>query len=94
MQYQLVLDFFNLEDIGTVLVNSARNIGDVEKTTGLKEANKYSALNNCLNNPQYEMPEGFVFANCNVKKKGKVVYLPIYMIMFLENGDEQELILP
>ncbi len=40
MQYQLVLDFFNLEDIGTVLVNSARNIGDVEKTTGLKEANK------------------------------------------------------
>ena len=54
----------------------------------------HSALNNCLNNPQYEMSEGIVFANCNVEKKGKVVYLPIYMIMILENGDEQEMILP
>ncbi len=53
----------------------------------------HSALNNCLNNPEYEMPEGIVFANCNVEKKGKVTYLPIYMIMFLESGDEQELIL-
>ena len=53
----------------------------------------HSALNNCLNNPEYEMNEGFVFANCNVEQKGKVTYLPIYMIMFLKNGDEQELIL-
>ena len=58
-----------------------------------KDYTVHSALNNCLNNPEYEIPEGFVFANCNVEKKGKVTYLPIYMIMFLDNGDEQELIL-
>ena len=58
-----------------------------------KDYTIHSALNNCLNNPEYEMPEGIVFANCNVEKKGKVTYLPIYMIMFLESGDEQELIL-
>ncbi|MCR5452986.1 MAG: flavodoxin family protein [Lachnospiraceae bacterium] len=40
MQYQLVLDFFHLEDIGMVLVHSAKNIGDVEKTMGLKEAER------------------------------------------------------
>ncbi len=57
-----------------------------------KDYTIHSALNNCLNNPEYEMPEGIVFANCNVGKKGKVTYLPIYMIMFLESGEEQELI--
>ncbi len=37
-QYQLVLNYFHLEDLGRVLVRKAANIGDVKKTTGLKEA--------------------------------------------------------
>ncbi len=38
IQYQLVLNYFHLEDIGRVLVRKAGNTGDVKKTTGLKEA--------------------------------------------------------
>lgn len=38
IQYQLVLDFFHLEDIGRVYVRGAKNIGDVKNTGGLKEA--------------------------------------------------------
>ncbi len=38
IQYQLVLNYFHLEDMGRVLVRKAGNIGDVEKTSGLKEA--------------------------------------------------------
>ena len=49
----------------------------------------HSAMNNCLSNPEYQMQEGIVFANCNVSKKDKVVYLPIYMIMFLQKDTEQ-----
>ena len=37
-QYQLVLNFFGLDDAGTVLVRGAKDKGDVLKGTGLKEA--------------------------------------------------------
>lgn len=47
-----------------------------------KDYTKHSALNNCLNNPEYGMTEGIVLANCNVTIRGKVTYLPVYMCMF------------
>ena len=34
------------------------------------------------------MKEGFVLADCNIHAKGKVTYLPIYMIMFIKNDSE------
>ena len=58
-----------------------------------KDYTVHSALNNCLNNPEYEMTEGIVFANCNIKKDGKVTYFPVYMVMFLDNEYDGELIL-
>jgi multimeric flavodoxin WrbA len=38
MQYQMVLDFFRLENIGTVLMRRVKDIGDIEGTSALKEA--------------------------------------------------------
>ena len=38
MQYNLALNFFGLEDAGTVLVRGAREKGDVKNTDGLKNA--------------------------------------------------------
>ena len=38
MQYQMVLDFFKLESIGTVLVRGVKDIGDIEGYTALEEA--------------------------------------------------------
>ena len=54
-----------------------------------KDYTIHSAMNNCLANPEYQMQEGIVFANCNVSKIDKIVYLPIYMIMFLQKDAEQ-----
>lgn len=54
-----------------------------------KDYTIHSAMNNCLANPEYQMQEGIVFANCNVSQKDKVIYLPIYMIMFLQKNTEQ-----
>ena len=51
-----------------------------------KDYTIHSAMNNCLANQEYQMEEGFVFANCNASKKGKITYLPIYMTMFLEKN--------
>ena len=44
MQYQMVLDFFKLESIGTVLVRGVKDIGDIENNSALKEANELGAL--------------------------------------------------
>lgn len=38
VQYQLVLDYFHLEDLGSVLVREVKNQGDIAGNAGLKEA--------------------------------------------------------
>ena len=38
MQYQMVLDFFKLESIRTVLVRGVNDIGDIDGNSALKEA--------------------------------------------------------
>ena len=38
VQYQLVLNFFHLEDAGMVLVRGAKDKGDVKQSDGLRKA--------------------------------------------------------
>lgn len=38
LQYQLVLDFFHLENIGMVLVRGVKDKGDIKGNEALKEA--------------------------------------------------------
>lgn len=44
LQYQMVLNYFHLEDAGMVLVRGAKEKGDVKETEGLKEAYKLGKL--------------------------------------------------
>lgn len=55
-----------------------------------KGYSRHAALNNVLTNPDYEIPEGFVFCNENVDRQGKITYFPIYMLMFLERENLPE----
>ena len=50
-----------------------------------KDYKRHSALENILSDENYDIPEAIVFSNANVEVVGKRVYMPIYMIMFLEN---------
>ena len=38
LQYQLILNFFHLEDAGMILVRGVKDKGDIKKTEALKEA--------------------------------------------------------
>ena len=38
MQYQLILDFFKLEDAGSILVKGVKDIGDIKGNKALEEA--------------------------------------------------------
>ena len=50
-----------------------------------KDYKRHSALENILSDENYDIPEAIVLSNANVEVAGKRVYMPIYMIMFLEN---------
>ena len=52
-----------------------------------KEYKRHSALSNVLGDPNYAIREAYVFSEGNVEVNGKLVYLPIYMIMFLKNTE-------
>lgn len=69
------LDFV-IEHTGKVL--------PIEVKSG-KDYVKHSALGNVMNTAEYGIDEAYVFSNENVKIKGKVTYLPIYMVMFLKD---------
>ncbi|MCM1234234.1 MAG: hypothetical protein NC489_29370 [Ruminococcus flavefaciens] len=38
LQYQLILNFFHLEDAGMILVRGVKDIGDIQGTKALEEA--------------------------------------------------------
>lgn len=45
----------------------------------------HSAIDKVVKNQEYEIPEGFVFADCNVKEDGPIKYFPIYMCAFIRD---------
>ncbi len=49
-----------------------------------KDYERHNALSNVLASPEYDIPEALVLCNGNVKVDGKVAYVPVYMLMFLE----------
>ena len=51
-----------------------------------KDYKRHSALNNILQNQDYQIDEALIFSEGNVEINGKRVYLPIYMIIFLEEA--------
>jgi len=51
-----------------------------------KDYTKHSALDNVIANKDYNVKKAFVLSNSNVSTDGKIIYLPIYMIMFINNN--------
>ncbi len=47
----------------------------------------HSALNNFVTNEDYHIQKAYVLSNKrNISNKGKIYYIPIYFVMFLQNG--------
>ena len=54
-----------------------------------KDYERHKALTNVVSSTTYQISKAYVLCNDNVKKVGKITYLPIYMLMFIKN--EQKL---
>ena len=52
-----------------------------------KDYDTHRALSNIMNCDEYELPEAIVFNNDNLRINGKIIYAPIYMVMFLEKNN-------
>lgn len=52
-----------------------------------KDYDTHRALSNIMDCDEYELPEAVVFNNDNLRINGKIIYAPIYMVMFLEKNN-------
>ncbi|MGN1084522.1 MAG: AAA family ATPase, partial [Lachnospiraceae bacterium] len=71
------------------LVERGGEVLPIEIKSGKNYA-KHAALSNVLDNENYALKEAYVFYNGNVKAVDKVVYYPVYMLMFVEKETEPE----
>lgn len=79
------LFYFNSKKQGEVdfLIEQAGEVIPIEIKSGKSYA-RHSALNNLLANPDYNINKAYVFYNENTRKTDKIIYYPIYMLMFLQ----------
>ena len=81
------LYYFNSRKQGELdfLVELGGNILPIEIKSG-KDYMKHAALSTVMANENYAIPCAYVFQNDNVSTNGKIVYFPIYMLMFVEHN--------
>ena len=48
----------------------------------------HRALSNIMDCGEYDLPEAVVFSNENLRVDGKLIYAPVYMVMFLEKKND------
>ena len=82
------LYYFNSNKLGELdfLIEREGSVLPIEIKSG-KDFSKHAALDNILDSPNYTIPEAFVFYNGNVRQGEKIIYYPIYMLMFVEKPD-------
>ena len=79
------LNYFNSRKSGELdfVIEYNGRILPIEVKSG-KDYNRHSALNNVLSISNYSVEEAFVLSNYNVSVVDKIVYYPIYMLMFIK----------
>ncbi len=71
------------------LIEENSKVIPIEIKSG-KDYKRHSALNNLLNNDSFNLEKGYVFCNGNLELKNKIIYLPIYMIMFIKKEPQDK----
>jgi len=57
---------------------------------GGKDYKRHSALNNLMNNKEFDFKKSYVLCNKNIEVDNKTIYLPVYMILFISKIREQK----
>lgn len=81
------LFYFNSKKQGEIdfIIEHPNGCLPIEVKSG-KDYERHAALNNILQNEEYNIKQAYVVCNGNVKKEGRVIYYPIYMTMFMHQS--------
>ena len=79
---------FNSKKTGELdfVIESNGKILPLEVKSG-KDYLRHYVLNNVLRIENYSIDEAFVLSNFNVSVSDRIIYYPIYMLMFIKNDD-------
>ena len=85
------LYYFNSKKQGELdfVIERGGDVLPIEIKSG-KDYQRHAALDNVMENRDYAIPTAFVFQNDNIRVDGRIVYLPIYMLMFLQKKELPE----
>ncbi|MDE6299938.1 MAG: AAA family ATPase [Muribaculaceae bacterium] len=76
--------YYNSKRMGEVdFVISSSSPLPIEVKSG-KDYDRHNALSNLLECKEYGIERAYVLCNGNVQEKGKIIYFPVYMTMFLK----------
>lgn len=86
--------FYNSHRNGELdfVIEQDMTVVPIEVKSG-KDYTIHSAISKVAGNPEYGVETAYVLANCNISREGKMLYLPVYLCMFIQN-DIQLPILP
>jgi predicted AAA+ superfamily ATPase len=81
------LYYFNSKKQGEVdfVIENGGNVIPIEVKSG-KDYERHHALSNIMRTNTYNIEKAYVLCNDNVKTVGKIIYMPIYMIMFFNKS--------
>ncbi len=87
------LFYFNSKKQGELdfVIEKGGEVVPIEVKSG-KDYHRHSALSNIMNNPLYGIKQAYVLCNDNLHVSGKIIYLPVYMMMFLQQENPKPLI--
>ncbi len=79
------LYYFNSKKQGELdfVIEQGGRVVPIEVKSG-KDYERHNALKNVMADEHYGIPQAYVLSNGNLAVKGNVVYLPIYMLMFIQ----------
>lgn len=79
------LYYFNSKKQGELdfVIEQEGRVVPIEVKSG-KDYERHNALKNVMADEHYGIPQSYVLSNGNLAVKGNVVYLPIYMLMFIQ----------
>lgn len=83
--------YYNSKRLGELDFVAADSNGviAIEVKSG-KDYTRHNALDNVLSCKEYDVNRAYVLCNGNLSQKGRVVYLPVYMTMFLQRSVEPQ----
>lgn len=82
--------YYNNKKMGELdfVIGDSNGVIPIEVKSG-KDYERHNALTNVLNCREYDIDKAYVLCNCNMERKGKIIYAPIYMTMFIRRNAEK-----